>query len=244
MVWYAESQCGPVREENQDVYRYEEIGRDTLALICDGMGGAAGGLVAATLCADAFMRYMRESLPVRDKSDPMAVRRLFSHAVYTANQAVFTRAVESPALSGMGCTLVAVLLCQGQAYFCNVGDSRAYLLRAGGCERLSHDDTYVQHCMDNGSMTPQGAAESGMQHWLTVAMGMGPYVELHYIERALLPGDRVLLCTDGLTGYCPDPMLATLGAAAPSAEACVHALVSHALENGGQDNITALVVEA
>lgn len=247
MQAYAESNIGLVREENQDVYRLAQVDRRTaLFVVCDGMGGAVGGKLAATLAADTFVSQFTASyteLVGEEDPTPFTLRRVYSHAVYHANLAVFERAVSEPELSGMGTTLTAACIVGTQMFVANVGDSRAYLIRAQAARRLTRDDSYVQERIDDGEMTEEDARNSDFKNILTRALGPTPYVESSFAYETLRRGDRVLLCSDGLSGYHTDEKIAALAHPEFPLRDAVKMLIAEACHAGGADNITCVLAE-
>lgn len=248
MKIYGETDIGLVRDENQDGFSICDLalGQAKLAVVCDGMGGAAGGQIASRIALDAFVQRIEngfgelfaEGTPSAD-----AVHSLYSHAVYYANQEVFDRAVISPEYHGMGTTVSAALIADGQLFTANIGDSRIYLCRAGELTRLTRDDTYVQQLVDAGELTPQEALTSPKRHIITRALGTQPYVDFHFSVTALQTGDRLLLCSDGLTDCCSDAVLCEILSLLPGSRAAVGAMIEAARREGGPDNITAVVID-
>lgn len=250
----AVSHPGLVRQENQDICLVgEPTGAARLAVVCDGMGGVAGGRIAASVAGEAFLRHFGEACAAGLPRAEDDLHRVFSGAVYHANTAVFERSVATPELAGMGTTLAAALVADGRVTAINIGDSRVYHYRDGSLTRLSHDDSYVQTLVDEGTIRPDEAGDRPDRNLLTAALGIAPYVEFHFAATALLPGDRILLCSDGLTGHCSDERIAGLLAATPPAagaargstpaDATVKALVDEACRCGGEDNITVVLLD-
>lgn len=247
MQAYAESHIGLVREENQDIYRLCRIdSRTALAVVCDGMGGAAGGKLAAEIAADTFVTHFTSSyaeLIEENQPTPFTVQRVYTHAVYHANLAVFERAVAEPTLAGMGTTLTAACFAGDALFIANVGDSRAYLIRALAARQLTHDDSYVQQMIDEGKMTEAAARESDRKNLLTRALGPCPYVEFSFVHESLRKGDRVLLCSDGLSAYHTEESLAALAHPTVDLRAATKAMIAEACRGGGRDNITCVLAE-
>ena len=243
MKVYAASHIGCVRTETQDAYRICTVGDGMLAVVCDGMGGAAGGKIASTVCADEFSRRFAESYAtlIGDATEilPFDVHRVYSQAVYHANLSVFHRAVTTPALHGMGTTLAAAFV-TGDALFCaNIGDSRVYLVREGHATRVTHDDTCVQALVDEGAITEEEARVHRDKHILTAALGTAPYMDFQFVTEELRPADILLLCSDGLTDYYADAEIgAAVSAAHGDLQAAADRFIMGACARGGKDNIT------
>ncbi|MBQ8858376.1 MAG: serine/threonine-protein phosphatase [Clostridia bacterium] len=247
MKAYADSHVGLVREENQDVCRLSQVAGGILALVLDGVGGAAGGRIAAEIAGDkfaaCFTALCEESKEKKAAFTAADIHRLFSHAVYAANNAVFERGIIEPALAGMATTLTAVYLTAGEAFVANVGDSRAYLLSAGKITRLTHDHSLVQEEIDRGRITEEEARASHIKNVITVAVGIAPYVDFHFASHAVSRGDRLLVSTDGLTSYFPDSELLAIAASEKEPKALVKRYIQEALQRGGADNVTAVVMQ-
>lgn len=224
---------GNVRAVNQDWLLTE----GDLAAVADGMGGRSGGEVASRLAVDA----LREAFA----ADPTAPGLV--EAVRRANAAVWAHAEAHPDLTGMGTTIAAVARVSdgGDDHLAvvNVGDSRAYLLQDGQLSRLTADHSLVADLVRAGALSEDEARTHPERHVLTLAVGVGPDVEPHAVEAVPAPGDRLLLCSDGLFNELPDDEItAVLAAVADPAEAAAR-LVERANEAGGHDNITAVVLD-
>ena len=177
-----------------------------------------------------------------DEEHAAEMERRARQAVQQVGSMLIERGRQDAALRGMGSTLTAARSCGRDLLIVHVGDSRAYLLRAGRLQRLTRDHTYAQLLVDTGQLSPGDDALSGVRHILTNALG-GSTKDVH-VDVDLLRlenGDRLLLCSDGLTDSVDDETIAaTLGAALPSSEVCQR-LLQLALERGGRDNITVIV---
>ncbi len=240
---YAESHIGMVREENQDAYCVTAVREGvTLAVVCDGMGGAAGGKLAASLACEEFVTRFRDSYSSLVGEAPPTeelVHRIYSHAIYHANNAVFEESIADPTLHGMGTTLTAACIAGGGVYTANVGDSRTYLFRAGGIEQLTHDDSLVQLLVDRGRITEAEAEQKAQKNILIRALGTDPYVEFGFRFTPLLSDkSSLLLCSDGLTAYYDEAALAAALRPLRAAKAVVEELIAGACAAGGRDNIT------
>jgi protein phosphatase len=224
---------GHVRPTNQD----QLIAEGDLVAVADGMGGHGGGEVASRLAVDA----LREAFAA-DPSAPGLVE-----AVRRANAAVWAHAEAHPDLVGMGTTIAAVARVSvggdDRLAVVNVGDSRAYLLQDGRLTRLSSDHSLVAELVRAGELSEDEARTHPERHILTLAVGVAPDVEPHAVEAVPTRGDRLLLCSDGLFNELPDDEItAILVAVADPAEAAAR-LVERANEEGGHDNITAVVLD-
>lgn len=239
MEIFAKTDVGRVRSANQDSFRIARIGDFTLGVVCDGMGGANGGSVASATACDVFVGTCKEAggaLVV--EGAPFAV---LGQALEAANTAVYEKAVSDASLEGMGTTLLAVLTDEKRVYALSVGDSRIYRLTDDAIVQLSHDHSFVQALVDNGSITREQSKNHPNKNIITRAVGTQ-----HTVDGDLFAldftGGAFLLCTDGLTGYVEDETLLALYRKEQGAENVVNAYIEAANEAGGGDNITALMI--
>ncbi len=213
-----------------------------LALVADGMGGHAGGEMASRLAVDTVNDwFMRNPLPTSGEV-PLA---MVENAVHEANQAVFDYSRAHPDLQGMGTTLTLALLHGRSAFLAHVGDSRAYLLRGGTLRQLSRDHTIVADQVRSGRLSVEDAKKHPMRHTLNRVLGVREFIPVDTMMVELLPGDRLLLCSDGLTGMVPDDGLRAVltDPAYADGKAAVKVLVDQANAKGGEDNITVVLAD-
>jgi protein phosphatase len=232
---------GSVRPQNQDAYHIEHLDRNTLlCVVCDGMGGAKSGNVASTLAVDVFTQEIKRCWTPsmdRDKIDQM-----LRGTVKLAHFTVFDQAMQFEEFSGMGTTLVAVLVRGREATVINVGDSRAYLYRNEEIRRITKDHTYVNELIDKGVITEDEAEFHKQKNVITKALGAEPTVSPDFYKIPLHSGDVLLLCTDGLYGEVgEEKMLEALQKGKSMNDTCAD-LVDLALRSGGRDNITVVCV--
>jgi PPM family protein phosphatase len=214
-------------------------------VVADGMGGHAAGEVASRMTISALVGLalqIPDWIFWADAEHAPEIERRTRQAVEQVGAMLIDRGREDAELRGMGSTLTAARSCGRDLLIVHVGDSRAYLLRDGRLERLTKDHTYAQLLVDAGQLSPRDVALSGVCHILTNALG-GSTKDVH-VDVDLLrleDGDRLLLCSDGLTdGVDDDTIAATLGTGLPSSEICQRFL-QLALDRGGRDNITVVV---
>lgn len=249
MKVFGYSAKGPFRETNQDcqlsvrledppklrgVKKREE--NALLAVVCDGMGGAKGGEVASHLAIKSFAEKISEP----SERDALAV---MEDALAVANGAVYAAAEESEALRGMGSTMVAALVYERALAILNVGDSRIYLWHAGHLLLLTHDHSYVQAMVDAGKMSAEEARYSLHRNVITRAVGTRPTVTGDIAYSCWEEGDRLLLCTDGVSGVLSDTEIAEVLSADMTVERAVSELITRAISCGSEDNLTALLIE-
>ncbi len=224
-----------MRRTNQDAWSYSlEAG---LFVVCDGMGGAAGGEVASQAAVEAFV----EQLSVVPEAQRTA--KVLAQAVHAANKRVHTRASHEPGLQGMGTTLVALAARGDHAVsIVHVGDSRCYRWRSGELTRCTEDHSLIAEQVRMGVLTEEQAAESPMRNVITRAVGTKRTVEPEVGEFAVEAGDVFLLCSDGLTRELPDAAIGVLLGRGGSLEERNASLIEAALKAGGRDNITCVLI--
>jgi serine/threonine protein phosphatase PrpC len=228
----AHSDRGLIRDGNQDsVY----AGPRLLA-VADGMGGMAAGDVASNIVI-AAMAPLDEDVPGDALVDALR------GAVDTANQQLRDTVDANPHLEGMGTTLTAVLFSGSKIGMVHIGDSRAYLLRDGEFNQITKDDTYVQMLVDEGRISPEEASSHPQRSLLTRALD-GRDIDPEYSVRQVLPGDRYLICSDGLSGVVSAETIGEALSEFTDPQQCVERLVQLALRGGGPDNITVVIADA
>jgi len=214
-------------------------------VVADGIGGHAAGEVASRLAISALVGLALE-IPDwifwADEEHGPEMKRRAREAVQQVGSILIERGRQDSALQGMGSTLTCARSCGRNVLIVHVGDSRAYLFRAGRLERLTRDHTYVQMLIEMGQLSPDDVTISHLGHILTNALGgTKEHVDVDVDLVRLEHGDRLLLCTDGLTDRVDDETItATLALTLPSSDTS-HRLLQLALDGGGRDNITAIV---
>ncbi len=241
------SDLGCVRQNNEDNFGYD--GRYGIYVVCDGMGGAAAGEVASKMAVDTVLTYFREAdnlghyPPVGEPVAGVSERaNALGYAIRLANEAVFQSAAEHAAQSGMGSTIVAVFAHKRFVSIGHVGDSRIYLVRNGEIQQLTQDHSLVMEQVRRGFITLEQARTSDVQNVILRALGSEESVQVDLDELIAMPGDVLLLCSDGLTRHVEDPQILELISAAPDVRSAASALIEAARAGGGSDNITALLL--
>ena len=222
----ARTDVGRVRKGNEDSY----MAREPLFAVADGMGGHRGGGVASKLALDTLKKAARGTLALPE-------------VVKEANQAVYRKASTDRALSGMGTTLTAVLAEGEHLKLAHVGDSRAYLVREGSLQRITKDHTLVERMVDEGRITPEDAEIHPQRSILTRALGVDEDVQIDQATIEARPGDRVVLCSDGLTGMVGEDRIMEILSQHDDPQTASEALVDAANEAGGVDNVTVVVID-
>lgn len=228
-VWATATHQGMVRDTNEDSVFPKASGEsadDVLAIVADGMGGHVAGEVASRIAINAAA-----STDV-DPSDRVAA----------GNRAIREEVARDPGLDGMGTTMTLLRIEDGVATIGHVGDSRAYILREGELRQITEDHTVAAEYVAEGQLTPEEAATHPQRHMLVRTLGLTRFVNIDEVKLDLAPGDRLLLCSDGLTEMVRDGDIATtLGEGTP--DEVVWKLVEMANNAGGVDNITTVVIE-
>lgn len=229
----AATDVGRVRERNEDGF----LSREPLFAVADGMGGHRGGSVASKLALEVLSQMGGDSMSGDGAAKDLA------EMVVQANEAVLERASEQPRLTGMGTTLTAIVVQPGRLHLAHVGDSRAYMLRDGTLSQLTEDHSLVQRMVKEGKLTPEEAEVHPHRSVLTRALGVEPELEVDKETIEVRPGDRVLLCSDGLTTMVSEDEIQEVLAEQQDPQAAAEALVEAANEAGGADNVTAVVID-
>ena len=234
------SDIGQKRGENQDRVVAEFLGENiSVAAVCDGMGGAASGGVASQVAVDAFIGRGKENF--RPDMNDNSVRNLLMNAVHYANTLVYEKSREDMDKNGMGTTCVAALVNGKKIFVVNVGDSRAYLLNNSGIRQITTDHTYVEMLYQSGQITEEELKLHPMRNVITKAVGVEPDVEVDYFELEETGNFSVVLCSDGLSGYCSDEVIYTT-VFGNNLDEAVHKLIDISNECGGRDNISAAII--
>jgi len=233
---------GRVREANEDALLAltRPAGADdgVLVAVADGMGGHKAGEVASALAIEALRTSFGSGSAAPDAG------RLLTSAVETANQRIWDAAAHDVDKEGMGTTLVCALVAKsGTLAIANVGDSRAYLVRDDAAQLITVDHTWVNQQVLDGQLTEREARHSPYRNLLTRSLGNAPRVQVDLFgDQTLEPGDALVLVSDGVSGYLEEPDVAAILRASASAQQAADQLVQQAVERGGADNATAVVV--
>ncbi|MGH9385090.1 MAG: PP2C family protein-serine/threonine phosphatase [Vicinamibacterales bacterium] len=244
----AVSDVGRVRKTNEDAFLSDEQVR--LFAVADGMGGHEAGEVASRLAIEALGGFVRRSSSNTDFSWPYGLDRQLSFdanrlrtAIHLANRRIFREAENNDDYSGMGTTIVSLLVNGARMAIGHVGDSRLYLLHNGSIELLTQDDSWAATILAHDPrLHPEDIARHPMRNVLTNVLGAREQVDVHLSERDVSPGDVILLCSDGLHGVLDLEILRELLTSQLDPAEAAQALVDAALNHGSHDNVTALVV--
>lgn len=247
---YGVTHPGRVRPNNEDALLWEVSAG--LFVVADGMGGHQAGEVASKMAVDTVRSFLEASRGDHDLTWPfgfdpalsMNANRLVT-AVRLANRKVFQAGEDKADLAGMGTTIVVALIDDGVLTFCGVGDSRIYLLSGRTLHQITHDDSWVATVLARDPEFDRSQlAQHPMRHVLTNVLGAREDTEVEVGERPLAADEQLLLCSDGLYGGLDDAALQILVTSPGTLEELGERLVAAALERGGNDNITAVLVRA
>jgi serine/threonine protein phosphatase PrpC len=231
------SDMGCVRTNNEDSFGYDPA--RNVYVVCDGMGGMASGEVASQMAVSAFLGVVAAS----ERSAPIEVT--LHQAIIAANDSVFRTGLQ-PAHKGMGTTLVAACVEDSKLIIGNVGDSRAYMVQNGQCMQLTVDHSYLNELIRTGAVAVEDANTvdlKGMESVITRAIGVNGSIEPDFFAVDLVPGDIVLLASDGLTRYLSPADIAQAVSSQDLNTSCQR-LIAVAKDRGGADNITVLLLHA
>ena len=230
----ARSDVGLVRSDNQD----SAYAGPHLLVVADGMGGHAGGDVASSVAVAALAPLDGESHGPDDALDQLET------ALDDARSEIVARSEADPDLSGMGTTVTAILRAGNKLAMVHLGDSRGYLFRDGTLTQVTTDHTFVQHLVDTGRITPEEAEHHPQRSVVMRVLGdFDADVSADLSVREARPGDRWLLCSDGLSGYVSAETIADTLAEIEDIDACADRLVQLALRAGGPDNVTVVLAD-
>jgi protein phosphatase len=227
----AQTHVGKIREANEDSYLVKE----PLFVVADGMGGHVAGDIASSTAVQVIADNSNNASP----SDPHTLVDL----VRSANAEIFKKATGDPHLRGMGTTCTLVLLDGAKAHFAHVGDSRAYLLRDGELSQITEDHSLVGRMVKEGRLRPEEADIHPQRSIVTRALGVDSDVEVDLMSLDLKEGDRLLLCSDGLSSMIDGASIEDVLRSETDPQAAANRLVDLANQAGGEDNITVVIVD-
>lgn len=222
----AASNIGLVRKKQDDSLLHEP----PLFAVADGMGGHAGGDVASRIAIETLAQQVSEE------------DGALSAAVRDANRSIYEQASKDPSLKGMGTTVTAMYANEDSVQIVHVGDSRAYLLR-DGLSQLTRDHTYVGRLVSQGRITPEDAEHHPQRSYLERALGIGTEVDVDVDVFDIQPGDRILLCSDGLHSMIDDAAIEQILSSVDDPQEAADRLCEEAVTAGGHDNVTTIVVD-
>ncbi len=236
----AKTDIGLKRESNQDSYAAGELpGSVAWAVVCDGMGGAAGGNFASSTAVKVISE--RITSLYRAGMSASSIRNMLTSAIAAANISVYDMSKADPELAGMGTTVVVSIVADNTVYIAHAGDSRAYILSDGSLNQLTKDHSIVQEMIDHGTLTPDEAKVDPRKNIITRALGVDSELRIDFDIEDIGENDVLILCTDGLTNFVEPKEIYELTGDGKFYE-YAERLVTRANDNGGGDNITVVTV--
>lgn len=242
MQYWGITDLGCVREQNQDIYQIENLGKDALlCVVCDGMGGAKAGNVASAMAAEVFVSEVCKNR--KSDMDWTQLGHLLRAATKEANFRVYDHGQQHEECAGMGTTLVAALIKGKEAAIVNVGDSRAYLIRENSIRKLTVDHSLVEMMVRSGELTPEEAKTYPGKNYITRAIGTETAAEIDLFHVDMESGDYLLLCSDGLSNLMDDQEILFEVVHGENKAQCCEALLEIAKDRGAPDNVTCVLVQ-
>ena len=241
MKYWGLTDVGCIRTQNQDAYLIEQLDKNTLlCVVCDGMGGAKSGNIASSLASDVFVQQVKQTWSPDMTQD--SIDKMLRNAIKMANFTVYDQSRQFEEFTGMGTTLVAVLIHGKRATFANVGDSRAYLIDPVGIRQITVDHSVVQLMVSRGELTPEQAKTYPGKSLITRAIGTESMVMCDIFHKKVTRGDYLLLCSDGLSNLMDDQEILFEVAHGQDKEKCCQRLLDIAKKRGAPDNVTSVLV--
>ena len=241
-IW-GTTDIGLVRKENQDAYLIRETlpSGHSICVVCDGMGGSAGGQLASKIATETFAAELEKVL--QPDMEPEQLRAASSYAVALANDAIRSAATEIEDYRNMGTTLVAAVSYAGGAVITNVGDSRAYHICESGITRITKDHSLVESMVDRGDITAEQARRHPNRNLITRALGPDADAQCDGYICPLEAGEYLLLCTDGLVNTVTDQEMLFEVIHGDSTDSCLDRLMTIAKNQGAPDNVTVVLMQ-
>ncbi len=240
MKIFAKTDIGRERKINQDFYYTSDPESDIkLFIIADGMGGYNGGEVASKMATEIICNYINENYFKYNESEEMIIT-LLKKAVEKANSDVYKMSKKDSNLKGMGTTIDICLIYNSRMYVAHIGDSRVYRIRKNFIRRITKDHSYVQGLIDDGTITREQATTHPKKNMITKALGCDKNVDPDIYVKKFVPGDMILMTTDGLTNMIKEEEIREIIIGNP--EGAIDELINKANENGGLDNITGIII--
>ena len=234
------SDIGLVRHENQDACQTMLIGEYTAAVVCDGMGGTAGGTVASHLAVQTYREQLEANL--RSRMTMEQLKEVSGFAIAAANEAIRRRGQEDASIRRMGTTLVAAVIRGEDVLISNVGDSRAYLLSESGIRQISKDHSLVESMVEQGNITQEQAKKHPSRNLITRALGPDINARADAFELSWQEDEFLLLCSDGLVNTVSDQEMLFEVLHDGDVDGCLEHLLQISLQRGAPDNVTAVLL--
>lgn len=240
MKAFAKTDIGKAREINQDYYYIPTTDKLDLYILADGMGGYNGGEVASKLAIDSVKKYIENNFE-KEKETKESILNLIKSAIEYANMIVYKKSKEVKELEGMGTTLDVCLIYNNKIFIGHVGDSRIYRIRQNVMRKLTKDHSYVQKLIEDGTITREEAMHHPKKNMLTKALGCTAFVDPDVTVKGFLKDDIILMCSDGLTNMIEEEEIYKI--IRQDYRLAANNLINKANENGGYDNVTAILIK-
>lgn len=237
------SHKGMVREMNEDSYNIIAGNQDipVTFIIADGMGGHNSGEIASKMAVDFISSYILQFM--QELSREECIPEVIREVMVKANTDVYRKSLESEAYSGMGTTLIMAVAFNNKLFIGHVGDSRAYLIRNGQMTKITTDHSYIEELVRNGSLTREEARSHPGKNLITRALGCSEDIQIDFYLSDIMQKDNFLLCTDGLTNMLMENEIKEKIERSDDPVTACDELIRRANENGGEDNITVIVIK-
>jgi serine/threonine protein phosphatase PrpC len=249
---------GRTREHNEDAFLVADLSGDTVSeqaeavtytlgprgglfMVADGLGGAAAGEIASGMAVDIVLQELRRTWVSASNTDPDTFAHALKKACEVANVRIYEYAMKNPDHRGLGTTATIAGLLGDRLYLVQVGDSRAYIVRAGVAQQITKDQSLMQRLIEAGELTPEEAEHSERRNIILQALGPEPTVKIDLTHQPIRRGDLLVLCTDGLSGQVRKDEIGRVVAQERDLTAAGQTLIDRANENGGPDNITVVI---
>ena len=241
MEAFAKTDIGKARDMNQDYYYISpENSQINLYILADGMGGYTGGEIASKLATISAKNYIESNFE-KTLTRKEEIIELIKNSMEYANMVVYEKSKEDKELEGMGTTLEVCIIYNNRVYIGHIGDSRVYIQREEKLEKLTLDHSYVEKLVKDGTITKEEAINHPKKNMLTKALGCMAFVEVDAIEQDLIKDDIILICSDGLTNMVKEETIYNV--LKEDYKLAPEKLIELANNNGGYDNITAVVIK-
>jgi len=238
---FGATDIGKMRENNEDYFLIEK--EKQLYIVSDGMGGHNAGEIASLNATKTVKEYFTAERLGNIKKDPKLVRDEIINSIKKAHHRILDMSAKNPDYKGMGCTIVVALLIDDTLHLGHIGDSRAYLVDEKSITLLTSDHTYVMQLVKAGKMKMDEIRDSNIKNHLSQALGAPITITPDYGKQKLNPGNRVMICSDGLWDLIPDRDIFNLLRQNKSKEQICKDFIRKANKKGGLDNITLIVIE-
>lgn len=242
MQFYSLSDRGKLRQNNEDCCLAKQLGNYTLLILADGMGGHKGGETASRKAIEEIFAMLEQKLT--EKMLPGQIMLLLSESLQYANETILALSKSDSSLIGMGTTCDVCLISKNTAYIAHIGDSRVYKIsKHSVLSRLTKDHSLVEYMLEAGTITPEEAVHHPQKNIILRALGASEQIEVDVSHEKILPGDVLLLCSDGLTNMLDEETITQTVSDLKTPEEIAGKLVQLANDAGGADNITVVIAK-